>query len=53
MLIKDIIEKHSSIEGYWNGDVSIDGQIVRKRYDPLPYPLEYELYPLASHSNYR
>jgi hypothetical protein len=53
VLIKDIIEKHSSIEGYWNGDVSIDGQIVRKRYDPLPYPLEYELYPLASHSNYR
>ena len=50
---KDIIEKVGEILGTWNGAVLVDGEIVNKLYEPMPYQICYVDYPLPSDSNYR
>lgn len=50
---KDVVERLGTIEGSWNGDVLFNGRCMKRLYDPMPYKLEYEKFPLPSNSNYR
>ncbi len=42
-----------SIEGAWNDTISFNGKVYKTLFDPEPYMVQYEKFPLPSNSNFR